>query len=67
MPLAKNELVTTVTTHINELAIHKLMKQIEKIHNIPPCSNIKIYLAMLQVNGLITKLQAKEIENYYKT
>lgn len=66
MPLIKAERVTTAATHINTIAIHKLMKQVEKAFDIPPCSNIAAYLAMLQVRGLVSRSEADAIREQYK-
>lgn len=54
-----------VAEHINFHAIHKLMQQIERRYNIPPCADLAAYLAMLQEIGLVSKAQADEIRKLY--
>ena len=66
MPLTKAERVTTSAIHINTIAIHKLMEQVQRLYDIPPCSNISAYLAMLQVSGLVSKSQADAIRAQFK-
>lgn len=54
-----------IQEHINNLAIHKLMNQLQKRYDIPPCNNLADYLAMLQVCGLVSCSQAEEIKKQY--
>ena len=54
-----------IQEHINYLAIHKLMNQLQKYYDVPPCNNLADYLAMLQVCGLVSCTQADEIRAYY--
>ena len=65
MQLTDGEKVTTFVTHINAIAIHKLMKQVERLYDIPPTKNIADHLAMLQVRGIVTSNQAEEIRKIY--
>lgn len=65
MQLTKEEKATTFTTHINTLAIHRLMDQIEKRYNIPSTKNLADHLTMLQVCGLVSNNQAEEIRKLY--
>ena len=66
MQLANAEKVTTFPTHINTLAIHKLMKRLQQRYNIPPAKNLADYLSMLQERGLVSGSQAEEIRKLYK-
>ena len=54
-----------IQEHINCLAIHKLMNQLEKRYNIPPCKNLADYLSILQISGLVSCSQADEIRKQY--
>ena len=54
-----------IQEHINCLAIHKLMNQLQRYFDIPPCNNLADYLAMLQVCGLVSSSQADGIREYY--
>ena len=65
MQLTEAEKVTTFPTHINTLAIHRLMKRLQQRYNIPPTNNIADHLAMLQVCGLVSCSQAEEIRKLY--
>ena len=65
MQLTEAEEETTIITHINAIAIHRLMKQAQRLYDIPPTKNIADYLSMLQVCGLVSCSQAEEIRKLY--
>lgn len=59
-------MMPAIAVHIEEIAIHKLMLEIERQHNIPPCSDLAMYIAMLETRGLVSSSAADQIRSLYQ-